>query len=185
MRRQDASWGAGGFCLLDRARGNPLTRKNVNRPASLIRRGGSSVGKRCVAMWVVGGGYRTLPTRRLAASRKASRLTMYGTNSHQRLHHSVDIEGALCPHIMPLALFPPFLARQKGCARRVGASPGGLPPEHNEEHDRGRNPSTSPHELRPRPVFAGRGLFYRLKLGGQVLGPLGLKRGVSRISYGI
>ncbi len=128
MRRQDASWGAGGFCLLDRARGNPLTRKNVNRPASLIRRGGSSVGKRCVAMWVVGGGYRTLPTRRLAASRKASRLTMYGTNSHQRLHHSVDMEGALCPHIMPLALFPPFLAHQKGCARRVGALPGGGTP---------------------------------------------------------
>ena len=66
-------------------------------------------------------------TRRLAASRKTNRLTMYGTNSHQRLHHSVDIEGALCPHIMPLALFPPFLARQKGCARRVGALPGGNP----------------------------------------------------------
>ena len=59
---------------------------------------------------------------------RAVRLTMYGTNLHQRLHRSVDIEGALCPHIMPLALFPPFLARQKGCARRVGALPGGGTP---------------------------------------------------------
>ena len=66
-------------------------------------------------------------TRRLAASRKTGRLTMYGTSCHQRLYRSVDIEGALCPHIMPLALFPPFLARQKGCARRVGALPGGNP----------------------------------------------------------
>ena len=124
MRRQDASWGAGGFCLLDRARGNPLTRKNVNRPASLIRRGGSSVGKRCVAMWVVGGGYRTLPTRRLAASRKASRLTMYGVNLHQRIDRSVAMTGALRPHMDPSAFSTLFGAtkRVRPPRRRV---PGG------------------------------------------------------------
>ena len=95
-------------------RGNPITRKNYNRSAS--QSGGAvSLSKRTRCK--VGGWQKATephPTRRLAASRKTNRLAMYGTIPHQRNGHSVDIEGALCPHMDPSAFSTLF-----GASKRV------------------------------------------------------------------
>ena len=65
-------------------------------------------------------------TRRLAASRKTGRLTMYGTSCHQRLHRSVDMTGALCPH-MVLGAFSTLFGASKRVRPPRRRAPRGKP----------------------------------------------------------
>ena len=61
---------------------------------------------------------------------RRKRLTMYGVNLHQRLHRSVDMEGALCPHMgFALSAFSTLFGASKRVRPPCRRAPGGdMPP---------------------------------------------------------
>ena len=97
----------------------------------------------------------TIRTGRLAASRKTpARLTMYGVNLHQRLHRSVAMTGALCPHMVPGAFSTLFGASKRVRPPRMRA-PRGKPRQDKgtvllSSNRHKRRPRSAPQVRRPK-----------------------------------